>query len=203
MELQKYKVCPACGEHNTPSLLECRKCETDLTGIKVVDCAAQSAPSAEEAPPSAPLVRICECGAQNPPQARKCNACGEDISDILPCSAASDKDIPFTYELSDLDGNFSVRLEEPVTVIGRNAALKEYLGAKSYVSRTHAKLTIVAGKVFIENLSKTNGTYINNAPLECGTPVPLQHGDEIGFGGKVLQGTRQEQAAYFTLSIKP
>lgn len=94
-------------------------------------------------------------------------------------------------------------MEEPVTVIGRNAALKEYLGAKSYVSRTHAKLTVVAGKVFIENLSKTNGTYINNESLECGAPVPLQSGDEIGLGGKVLQSTRQEQAAYFTLSIKP
>ena len=37
MELEKYKVCPSCGEHNRPTSLECRKCETDLTGVRVVD----------------------------------------------------------------------------------------------------------------------------------------------------------------------
>ena len=46
MVLEKYKICPACGEHNAPNLLECRKCETDLTGIKIVDATAVQAASA-------------------------------------------------------------------------------------------------------------------------------------------------------------
>ena len=37
MELTKYKICPECGKHNPPNLLECRYCESDLTGVKVVD----------------------------------------------------------------------------------------------------------------------------------------------------------------------
>mgnify|MGYP000431813258 CR=1 FL=1 len=48
MALKKYKVCPACGEHNAPNLLECRKCETDLTGIEIVDAAAAQAASATQ-----------------------------------------------------------------------------------------------------------------------------------------------------------
>ena len=48
MALEKYKICPACGEHNPPGLLECRKCETDLTGIRVSDGAMEQK-AAEEA----------------------------------------------------------------------------------------------------------------------------------------------------------
>ena len=71
MALQKYKVCPVCGEHNPPNLLECRKCETDLTGIKVVDNKTDQLDQKSEegtgkkklAEPV--LARICDCGAQN------------------------------------------------------------------------------------------------------------------------------------------
>jgi hypothetical protein len=37
MALSKFKLCPACGEHNPPALLECKNCETDLTGVRLVD----------------------------------------------------------------------------------------------------------------------------------------------------------------------
>lgn len=205
MALQKYKVCPNCGEQNAPTLLECRICETDLTGIKVVDSSITSETSASQdtTPEPVPtLARICECGAQNPPQARKCKVCGEDISDILPSSVAQEDVIPFSYELKAIEDDFSVVLDKPVVIIGRNAELKEYLQKKLYVSRNHAKLTIVAGKVFVENLSATNKTYINNEPIEDGSPTALSNGDELGLGGKVHNELRQSQAAYFTFSIK-
>ena len=94
MELKKYKVCPSCGEHNRPTSLECRKCETDLTGVRVVDSEIEQREAEKVATentgttgadvPAGPLVRVCEeCGAENAPQARKCKQCGEDISDIL------------------------------------------------------------------------------------------------------------------------
>ena len=89
MALEKYKICPACGEHNAPNLLECRKCETDLTGIKIVDATAVQAASATQEKTTGTdcaeaLFRVCDCGEMNPPQARKCQSCGEDISDIIP-----------------------------------------------------------------------------------------------------------------------
>lgn len=202
MALEKYKVCPACGEHNAPTLLECRKCETDLTGVKIVDAtAAQPDPATpethSEATGTEELFRVCDCGEMNPPQARKCQACGEDISDILPTKHCAPPAKSFSYTLESVDGSYSSTFEEPVVVLGREALLAENLRGKPYVSRQQAKLTIVAGKVFIENLSKTNKTFINNADAEDGSPVALNDGDEIGLGGKVIDGVRQDQAAYF------
>lgn len=207
MELTKYKVCPECGKHNAPNLLECRFCEADLTGCKVVDKATESvAPANEEKPATSSekdiLVRICDCGAENAPQARKCKACGEDISDIIPERVSATEKRPFTYELRSVDGSFSVSLDQVVTVIGREAQLKEYLSSKVYVSRQHAKLTVVAEKVFVENLSQTNKTFVNNEEVPSKTPTALNNGDEIGLGGKVINGTRQENAAYFVFQVK-
>lgn len=201
MALEKYKVCPVCGEHNTPNLLECRKCETDLTGVKIVDATVVQIVSATQEKTAGTdyaetLFRVCDCGEMNPPQARKCQSCGEDISDILPTKHAAPQTESYTYSLEAIDGSYSRTFEEPVVIIGRESGLSENLCMKPYVSRQQAKLTIVSGKVFIENLSKTNKTFVNNTAIEDGTPVTLNDGDEIGLGGKVVDESRQDQAAY-------
>ena len=67
MELKKYKVCPSCGEHNRPTSLECRKCETDLTGVRVVDSEMEQRElekgsdkaQSSDATYDAQLVRVC------------------------------------------------------------------------------------------------------------------------------------------------
>ena len=48
MDLEKYKVCPECGKHNAPNLLECRFCEADLTGCKIVDKTTETAEPAKQ-----------------------------------------------------------------------------------------------------------------------------------------------------------
>lgn len=206
MELTKYKVCPECGKHNSPNLLECRYCEADLTSVKVVDSAAEEAATstadASVAPVETELIRICECGAHNAPQARKCKACGEDISDIIPVQVEKKARTAFSYELNSYDGAFSITIDKPLVVLGRESELKEYLQTKLYVSRQHAKLTVVANKVFVENLSRTNKTFLNNEEIPDGTPTVIQNGDEIGLGGKVIDGSRQEKAAYFVFQVK-
>ena len=208
MILEKYKICPSCGEHNSPGLLECRKCETDLTGIKVMDARleqqekktreAVGQPESGNAKPV--VVRVCECGAHNPPQARKCRECGEDISDIIPTTVMQEEQA-FSYELTAIGDDYTVMLDQPVCVIGRESELKDYLGSKMYVSRQHAKLTIVAGKVLIENLSNTNKTFINNKVISNSEPTSLADGDEIGLGGMEIGGQRQDQAAYFLFHV--
>ena len=202
MAMEKYKVCPACGAHNPPSLLECRSCETDLTGIKPVDETTEA--SANEAPPSpAPegLVRVCECGAHNPSQARKCAVCGEDISDILPSAAEAPCPEKTVWQLTAPDGSFTFELCE-TAVVGREAVMQEYLADKSYVSRTHAKFSLIDGGLFVENLSRTNRTYLNNILLDSDGPVALREGDEIGLGGNSAGGCRQDKAAYFICGVK-
>ena len=207
MELTKYKLCPECGKQNSPNLLECRYCEADLTGVKVVDITAEevTVSPAETSSTSVEteLVRICECGVHNAPQARKCKACGEDISDITPVQAVKTEKEAFSYELNSFDGGFSVTIDKPFVVIGRESELKSYLKTKVYVSRQHAKLTVVENKVFVENLSRTNKTFLNNVEIPDGTPIAIQNGDEIGLGGKIIDGNRQDKAAYFVFQVKP
>lgn len=50
------------------------------------------------------------------------------------------------------------------------------------VSRNHARILIEGQSYFIEDLSSTNGTYINGVQLLPGTQHSLQFGDRIGFG---------------------
>ena len=206
MELTKYKACPECGNHNSPNLLECRYCEADLTGVKVVDNAAEEADSktadAGSASVEMELVRVCECGVHNAPQARKCKICGEDISDIIPVQVEKKVKPSFTYELKSYDGAFSITIDKPLVVLGRESELKEYLQTKVYVSRQHARLTVVADKVFVENLSRTNKTFLNNEEILDGTPTAIHNGDEIGLGGKVIDGSRQDKAAYLVFQVK-
>ena len=207
MELPKYKICPECGKHNPPSLLECRYCEADLTSVKVVDSSAEEANAKAQIEKGSEsveteLIRICECGAENAPQARKCKVCGEDISDIIPAQVEKNAKKQFSYELKSQDGSFSITLDKHLVVVGREAELKEYLQSKVYVSRQHARMTVVADKVFIENLSRTNKTYLNNEEIPDGTPTALSNGDEIGLGGKVIDGNRQDNAAYFIFQVK-
>ncbi len=208
MELKKYKVCPSCGEHNRPTSLECRKCETDLTSVRVVDgeteqreaekVVLENTDITKTHAMTGTLVRVCEeCGAENAPQARKCKQCGEDISDILPTPSTGIPKKLFAYKLTSVDGEYSAVINKKVSIVGREADLKDYLENKMYVSRQHAEFTIVAGKVFVRNLSSTNKTFVNNTEIPNNEPTALNFGDEIGLGGKVVSDTRQDYAAYF------
>jgi ribosomal protein L40E len=196
--MEKEKICPVCGERNPPNLLECRKCETDLTGIKPGNIAAANnfnAPAAADIQ-NGSLIKLCECGAQNFSQARVCASCGEDISDIEPAPKQAHKK---RFALVALNGDYSFLITKPVCLIGRECEMGNFLKNNLYVSRRHAKITVVNEEVYIENLSLTNSTYINNEPIPKDKPIYVTIGDEIGFGGNAVNSVRQKQAAYFTL----
>jgi len=201
--MEKYKICPSCKTKNGPTLFECINCEADLTGVKITDeetekMIAENAAASPEA--SQKMVRVCECGTKNAPNARKCGFCNEDISDITPTPDAEvEQPRAISFIFSSLDGQFAYKVTSEETVIGRENVMREYLSAKSYVSRSHAKLTLMDDGLFIENLSNTNFTYVNNRKITDRTK--LQDGDEIGLGGTNLNGKRQEQAAYFLVRI--
>ena len=210
--MEKYKVCPVCGAHNNPLFLECSDCETDLQNVPVVDesterAAQKNGQSAETAPVSAPMVRVCDCGAKNPVQARRCSACGEDISILVPTPDAApvSEHAPVAphYWLSSLDGAYAYEIKEGSTRIGRENEMKEYLSAKPYVSRKHAELTLdtAAGTLTIKNCNTTNYTFVNNHMISGEQSVELKDGDEIGLGGNEQNGARQIEAAYFLVRI--
>ncbi|MFA5658241.1 MAG: FHA domain-containing protein [Oscillospiraceae bacterium] len=196
--MAKFKICPACGEMNPPALLECRRCEADLTGIRLADF-CQPADSGSNAADLNEAVRICECGHENPISFRKCEKCGEEISDILPTIKGENFSAGITLEA--VDGGYCYKLATREATIGRDREMSDYLSSKSFVSRVHAKMRVSENGVFIENLSRTNFTYINNQRIPDGEEAQLNDGDEVGFGGNFRQG-RQENAAYFRVRIK-
>lgn len=206
--MEKYKVCPVCGEHNPPTMLECLKCEADLSSIRVVDEMTEKAIEEKESTISTEngtvangrMVRICEeCGTKNPMPMRKCSQCGEDISYIVAVSDSLDEEIH--YVLASLDDDFVFELIDKNTIVGRENAMQDYLSVKSYVSRKHAEFLLENGKVFLKNYSHTNYSFINNEKVLSEDFVELHDGDVIGLGGNELNGERQNQAAYFRMRI--
>ena len=80
--------------------------------------------------------------------------------------------------------------------------IKEFISCKSYVSRSHAKLVSEGDNLYITNLSGTNFTYVNNEKIPNDTPTLLKADDEIGLGGCVNNGSRQELAVYLVVREK-
>lgn len=205
--MKKYKICPSCHSKNEPTLLECLYCEADLTRVKITDGETEKMLEENAAAAPAPsdktiMVRICDCGVKNPANARKCQVCGEDISDITPTPDDVSENAPVNtpaYVLSSLDGQYAYKVSGNETVIGRENSMSDYLAAKSYVSRAHARLMIEDGGFYIENLSGTNFTYVNNRKIVEKTE--LKNGDELGLGGVNINGKCQSEAAYFLVRI--
>ena len=161
---------------------------------------ARREPAVQQIPFAAGMVRVCEeCGTPNPPNGRKCEKCGEDMSDIMPTPGAAEQ--RKNYLLASLDGVAALPIPEGETILGREAELSGYLGGKMYVGRRQAKICLRDGKLTIENLKATNYTFVNNQSVE-GRVVELKEGDEIGLGGNSADGQRQELAAYFRVQLK-
>ncbi len=197
--MSKYKLCPTCKEQNDPRSMECVNCGTDLMGIPITDTEVvkpdtQSTLESSDFSETSELVRICYCGEVNPAQARKCQKCGEDIGDILPVPDVVAPECRF--QLSSVDSDYVYPLPIGSIIVGREHGMRECLLGKQYVSRIHAKITVENGAAFIENLSNTNYTYVNNIRIPSGR-TRLNVGDEVALGGITVNGARQEEAAYF------
>lgn len=197
--MEKFKICPVCGMHNKPNMIECIGCETDLTSVKATDEATEQAKITAQENTSENVeekyVRICDCGCINSATAKKCVECGEDISDIAPILQSENNTCK--YVMTSLDGEYAYEIKDGTAILGRENEMKEYLADKAYVSRQHAKIMKNGDKVYIENLSNTNFTFVNNQKIAEKTELHVD--DEIGLGGNETNGSRQSEAAYLIL----
>lgn len=235
--MNKYKICPLCGGRNNPTSMECSECAADLMNVPISDSDMQqnlraeknaSEISAERSYSKIPeigqgnvsvggLARLCSsCGNINLPQLRKCQNCGEDISDILPTpvpasvqtnaiptvNTVESEQIEMHYQLSEINSGYVYNVPCGVMLIGREQGMRECLAQRPYVSRIHAKIIAQNGKLMIENLSTTNYTYVNNIKIPAGR-TELHPGDELGLGGLCVNGVRQDKAAYFLVELVP
>lgn len=192
--MEKFKICPVCGQKNPPVLLECQSCEADLSMVPVGE-----EPIPEPIPEPVRMVRVCEeCGTANPAQHRVCQNCGEDLTTVRLTPEGQNR-----FVLADLDGGFAWEVPEGGAILGREQAMADYLGGKAYVSRRHAELTIREGSLLVKNLSRTNFTFRNNERIESDDFVALEDGDLLGLGGIETELGRQREAAYFRVRIGP
>lgn len=83
-------------------------------------------------------------------------------------------------------GEFPLRTDKQV-VIGRSSELDMVL-VEDMVSRKHAKITVQGGKITIEDLGSTNGTFVNGEKVK---QARLKEGDRILIGTSILKLIQQ------------
>ncbi|MGC8826773.1 MAG: FHA domain-containing protein [Anaerolineae bacterium] len=86
---------------------------------------------------------------------------------------------------------FRLAADDLPAVIGRADAdqtrrpkvdLAPYGGLERGVSRLHARLSWQAGRLMVEDLASTNGTWVNDVRLAPNAPHPLRDGDILRLG---------------------
>lgn len=84
--------------------------------------------------------------------------------------------------LIPLDGceNQIIYLPRLPILIGRGDAAECRLQGRS-VSRVHGKISYTGCEYILEDIDSTNGTYINDFPLQSGYPAVLLPGDKVAF----------------------
>ncbi|MBI3181544.1 MAG: FHA domain-containing protein [Myxococcales bacterium] len=83
-------------------------------------------------------------------------------------------------------GEFPLKPERQI-VIGRSSELDMVL-VEDMVSRKHAKITVIGGKITIEDLGSTNGTFVNGEKIK---QARLKEGDRILIGTSILKLVHQ------------
>jgi len=91
-------------------------------------------------------------------------------------------------------GEFPLKAEKPC-VIGRSSELDMVL-VEDMVSRKHAKITWAAGKLNIEDLGSTNGTFVNGEKIL--KPSRIKEGDRILIGTSILKLVKAGSSAEMT-----
>src|SRR5262245_3152260 len=69
----------------------------------------------------------------------------------------------------------------PVTVIGRGADCHLKI-ASTQVSRKHCRITVTDNQVLIEDLTSSNGTFVDQARIESGKPIVIAPGAKLQIG---------------------
>lgn len=91
-----------------------------------------------------------------------------------------------TRGLYSQDGQQAVLLEKPVFVIGKKQEEADYVLKDNSVSRVHARILQEDGKVYLEDLNSTNGTFKNGLRLQPYEKRCLEQEDEIRLGKVIL-----------------
>ena len=165
----------------------------------------------------------CECGWYNEANLKFCSKCQRNIKGLAkiyvfqrilddqkkqakndepkPEAKVEDHKLDFGFSLATVDGSYSysLSLQNPIVVVGREQEMAEYLHNKQYVSRTHAQLQIVGAKVAIKDVGSSNGTFVNYKRLSPNVDQLLEEGAKVSFGGPWNEEQQDQNVAYFVV----
>lgn len=133
------------------------------------------------------------CHSPNPPSETYCVDCGF----LLSSEPEEIVEVPEAEQIGVLvtqDGTREFALHPGENTVGRQDS--DILLTHNTVSRKHALITATEGKVYIEDVGSTNGTFVNGHKLEPGERLELADGAEVVFGNQVLifRSARKEPA---------
>jgi predicted component of type VI protein secretion system len=90
---------------------------------------------------------------------------------------------------------------DSVVDVGREPSLPLHLDEDTQVSRRHARIALQGGQVLVEDLGSTNGTYVNDQPINA--PRSLNPGDKVRIGLTVLELRTRQQVAARPSAVQP
>ena len=164
--MAQVKVCPSCGRKNPLTATMCELCMVDISAVNPTDPDAP-APKPSDAPEPA-------AEAASDPSATKV----EQKRKLL------------YFETPDGKVSFSVGSG---AVLGREMEGKDCLGSYQTVSRRHACLLYSNedDAWTIEDLGSTNGTWVNERPLEKEEKRPIKEGDTVALSRSCILKVRE------------
>lgn len=192
------QTCTVCGTGADPGMRFCRDCGHPLNGGPATDPPPEATAPAEPQPAAAPAVPAardaqpdgapamapptpaaverptCACGQVPPEGAAFCHKCGTPVAGGEPGYRLVCVGMP--------DNGSSVSLSRDELIIGNVSGADLSVPEDEYLSRRHARVTRNDGRVWIEDLGSSNGTY-----LRVRQPVSLDVDDEILVGKTVLR----------------
>jgi hypothetical protein len=184
-------TCPSCHGSLVGGEKYCPGCGILLASPQLQPPAQQTAKPPEPSPapmvnipvtpppPVAPVApsanTICAaCGQALPADARFCYRCGRGIEPAKPC---------FWLSWIGADKRQQIiALNEREVTIGAAADCGVALAGDEFVSRSHARIFLVDGKLHVADLGSTNGTF-----LRIRSPRVLEVEDELIIGSTVLR----------------
>lgn len=103
-------------------------------------------------------------------------------SDIENTVATTESTVTDTWRLNALTvalGDLALTVSDSLSV-GRGSDNDVVLGSKE-VSRNHAVLSVLNGKLYVKDLDSSNGTFINEQRIESNKSKHLEANDTLGF----------------------
>lgn len=76
------------------------------------------------------------------------------------------------------------RISSEVT-LGRSPTCSISLDDDAFVSSVHARIFVIDGEAYLEDLNSKNGTYLNEEPVSA--PTQLERGDLVRVGDTVFE----------------